>query len=277
VSLGFEFLPPSPRLAGLVRQHQVIRLRFDPAEPVPPKPYWPRPAAALAFYLRAPETVRSPLWDGARAKPRAALIGQPTSLTWRQGGHDFSVYQIELEPGALHRLTGLSLADLTDEAIDAEAVFPPDFRGLVDRLAETEAPKAMIALAEDYLLRALERANRGRGVADLIAQQLIATPGASVERLARRCDLSPRTLRRDFIARMGISPKLFARIARFDLLLRLRNRAPETDWLTVAVHAGYYDDHHVRRDFKAFAQTTPTEYWTAESLAPERRFGFRET
>lgn len=276
MSQGFHFLPPSPRLAGLVRQHQIIRLRFGSGETVPPKPYWPRPAAALAFYLRDREWVSSPLQRDARSKPRAALIGQPTSLTWRQGGSDFSVYQIELEPGALHRLTGLTLSDLTDEAIDAEAVFPKSFGHLVDQLEDTEDPGAMIALAEAYLLGRLDRRGRQQTLTDLIAQRLIARPGTSIERLAERHGLGPRQLRRAFAERVGVSPKLFARVARFDLLMRLHNRSPAEDWLTLAVHAGYYDDQHLRRDFRAFALTTPTRFSVAEAAAPERRFGFRE-
>ncbi len=244
MSQGFHFLPPSPRLADLVRQHQIIRLRFGGGETVPPKLYWPRPAAAIAFYLRDPEWVRSPLWREARSKPRAVPIGQPTTLTWRRGGRDFSVYQIELAPGALHRLTGLALSDLTDEAIDAEAVFPTSFRRLIDQLEDADDPAVMIALAEAHLVAQLDRRGREQAVSDRIAQRLIAKPGASIERLAERHGPGPRQLRRAFAERIGLSPKLFARVARFDLLIRLHNRSPAEDWLTLALHAGYYDDHH---------------------------------
>lgn len=276
MSPSFHFLPPSPRLASMIRQHQIIRLTFRPGDPVPLKPYWPRPAAALAFYLRDREWVRSPLGSEAFVKPRAVLIGQPTTVTWRQGGADFSVYQIELAPGALHRLTGLSLIDLTDQTIDAEAVFPVSFRRLVDQLEDIEDPAEMIALAETFILGHLARRRRDRTVADEIAQALVARPGATVERLATRHDLGPRQLRRAFADRIGVSPKLFARVARFDRLIRLHNHSPGEDWLSLAVHAGYYDDHHVRRDFRAFALSTPTAFSAAEAVAPERRFGFRE-
>ncbi len=276
MSPSFHFLPPSPRLAGLVRQHQLIRLRFAAGEPVPPKPYWPRPAAALAFYLRDREWVRSPLRPELLAKPRAVLIGQPTSVTWRQGGANFSVYQIEFAPGALHRLTGLSLAELTDDAVDAEAIFPSAFRRLIDCLEDSQDPAAMIALAESFLIDQLARRRQSRTIADDVAQTLILRPGVTVERLASRHDLGARQLRRAFADRVGVSPKLFARVARFDRLIRLHNRSPQEDWLSLAVHAGYYDDHHVRRDFRTFALSTPTAFSAAEGQAPERRFGFKE-
>jgi hypothetical protein len=99
----FLFRAPSPALRDVIACHQIIRLRFSPDQPVPSKPYWPRPAIALAFYPRDAERVLG-IGDGAASrKPRAALIGQPTILTQRQGGDDFGVYQIEFCPGALYR------------------------------------------------------------------------------------------------------------------------------------------------------------------------------
>ncbi|WP_430419566.1 helix-turn-helix domain-containing protein [Phenylobacterium sp.] len=272
-----EFRLPSPWLRDIVRQHQVIRLNFAPGDPVPPKPYWPRPAAAPAFYLRSPETVRA---AGAAAvtKPRAVLIGQPTVVTWRQGGHDFAVYQIEFQPGALHRLTGILAQDLTDGWIDAEAVLPASFRALVrqlEDLADGDA-EAMIAAAEAWLWAAWSRVGREARAVDLAARWLIDDPGIGIDRVAGRLSLSARHVRRVFPERIGVSPKLLARVARFDSLVRARNRAPEEDWLTAAVWAGYYDYQHLRRDFHQFTLLGPTEFLAMEQAAPERGFGLRE-
>lgn len=273
-----ESHPPSPPLREVVRQHQFVRLHFPQQVLVPEKPYWPRPAAAIAFYLRAPETVRSA--DGLLAtKPRAVLIGQPSIVTWRQGGADFAVYQVELQPGALHRLTGLSLQPLTDGWVDAEAVLPPSFRRLVNELEDLADGDAapMIAAAEAWLVSALERVGRVDLVTDIAARRLIANPAANIDRVAERFGLSPRHLRRTFALRVGVSPKLLARIARFDMLVRLRNRAPQEDWLTAALAAGYYDHQHLRRDFREFTGAGPKAFLAMEQSAPERQFGLRET
>ncbi|WP_395945156.1 helix-turn-helix domain-containing protein [Brevundimonas sp.] len=277
----FHFVPPHPALAGLIRRHQVIRLRFasqgDEGGATPVKPYWPRPAAALAFYVRDPETLWSPLDPTPRIKPRAVVIGQPTTLTWRQGGGDFSVYQIEFEPGALYRLIGLSLEELTDGDVDAQAVFPPDFAELLHRIEDADDPTTMIQAAESYLGRLWTRRDRPVLAVDWVASRLIVRPEAGLDRLASNAGLSPRQMRRDFGGRLGVSPKLFARIARFDALIRLRNQRPEQDWLEAALGAGYYDDHHLRRDFRLFAGVSPTRFQQMEAESPERRFGYRET
>ena len=272
----FHFAPPSPALRGWVRQHQVIRLRFPAGLAVPVKPYWPRPAAALAFYLRDAEEVSLAAGAPARRKPRAAVIGQPTVATLRQGGQDFSVYQIEFEPGALFRLTGLPLDDLTDEWIDAEALFPPSFRPLVDRLTQHESPAQLIADAEAWLMAQVLAPRRPAAAADRVAQQLLLGDGPGLDALARTHGLDVRQLRRQFAARTGVNPRLFGRVARFDRLVRLANLAPHARWLDLALDAGYHDHQHLARDFRDFTQMSPSAFRQLELQAPERQFGFQE-
>lgn len=271
----FHFAPPHPALVGWVRQHQVIRLRFDRSQPVPVKPYWPRPAAALAFYLRDAELISHAPHAIQRRKPRAAVIGQPTVVTLRQGGADFSVYQIEFEPGALHRLIGVPLDRLTDDWVDAEDLFPAAFRRLVETLAQQEDPKRLIEHAEAWLRHLVEDARKPTA-ADAIALHLLQGAKTGLDALALAHGLDVRQLRRQFLARTGVSPRTFGRVARFDRLIRLANLAPQARWLDLALDAGYHDHQHLARDFREFTLMSPTEFRALELQAPERQFGFRE-
>ena len=57
---------------------------------------------------------------------------------------------------------------------------------------------------------------------------------------------------------MGMSPKFYARIARFDKAFRMKTRQPQLDWLDVAYACGYFDFSHLMRDFRQFAEVTPS-------------------
>lgn len=272
----FRTLQPGEALRGWVRHHQIIRFRFSGANGAPIKPYWPRPACALAFYPRDPEILVGAHGAGSVVKPRACLIGQPTVLTHRQGGTDFCVYQIEFEPGALHRLMGGgSLATLTDETLDAEAVFP-DLTRVADQIAEARTCEGMVAIAEAWLTRKIDGRRRGADAADWAATRLVAGEARSLDRLAQRAGLTPRALHRTFRERVGVSPKLFARIARLDRMIRARNAAPDSDWLSLAIDAGYYDHQHMARDFRELCLSSPTAFYAVERAAPERVFGLAE-
>ena len=77
--------------------------------------------------------------------------------------------------------------------------------------------------------------------------------------------------------REGVSPKMYARIARFENAMKLKNARPSLDWLSVALELGYYDYQHLVRDFKEFTQRTPNGFLLADGHSPERTFGVRET
>jgi AraC-like DNA-binding protein len=85
--------------------------------------------------------------------------------------------------------------------------------------------------------------------------------GVSVDNLAARVGVPRTHLARRFSDRVGISPKRFARIARFNSALR-RLEASK-DIVSVAAELDYYDQAHMYRDFAEFARMTPGEFIAA--------------
>jgi AraC-like DNA-binding protein len=85
-----------------------------------------------------------------------------------------------------------------------------------------------------------------------------------IENLAREIGWSRRHLRERFRDEIGVTPKVLARIARFEhacaLLKRARGKLAE-----VAAAAGYHDQSHMTRDWRAFGGCTPTT-WIREQL-----------
>jgi transcriptional regulator GlxA family with amidase domain len=89
--------------------------------------------------------------------------------------------------------------------------------------------------------------------------------GHSIDSLAAAACLSARQFERSFVERVGMGPKLYSRIVRFDRAFRLKEREPAADWLSVALACGYYDYRHLVRDFRDFAGVTPPALLAAEN------------
>jgi AraC-like DNA-binding protein len=58
---------------------------------------------------------------------------------------------------------------------------------------------------------------------------------------------------------VGVRPKLFARIVRFEAALDSKARTATKSWTEVAHEFGYYDQMHMVHDFAEFTEKTPTE------------------
>jgi AraC-like DNA-binding protein len=63
-----------------------------------------------------------------------------------------------------------------------------------------------------------------------------------------------------FGSEVGLSPKAFCRIRRFNEVLRRVERSTDVDWADVAASCGYFDQAHFNHDFRAFAGLTPSAY-----------------
>jgi len=273
----FDYRSPSPELRSYVSQYRIIGFEFSNVLTLPAKPYWPRPENCLVFYPRDTELITHPTGEQQERGFRSALIGQPLIVTNRQVGRDFVVFQVVFQPGALFRLTGLPVNQLTDTFIDAEAVFSSSIQRVNERLSSLNSHLEMIAVVEDFLRSLVRKVRYDIQPMDKAAGYLLQQARIpSLDWLASEACLSRKQFYRRFIERMGVSPKFFARIVHFDRAVKLKNARPQTDWLSIALELGYYDYQHLVRDFKEFTHLTPTAFYQLDSQAPERVFGHIE-
>lgn len=278
----FDYRPPSLALREYVRQYQIIGFAFGPEVVIPVKPYWPRPENCLAFFPRGGDTIERMNGVAEKWQPRSALIGQHSYMMNRQVSNDFALFQIVFQPGALYRLTGIPSHELTNRFIDPEMVFSAEIRLVNERLSSTDDHLEMIRIVEDFLYYLVRRQpnNLYRTSClpiDKVSYFLLQNPSSfSLDWLADQACLSTKQFYNLFVQRMGISPKLYARIARFDQTVKLKNAHPTKDWLSIALEYGYYDYQHLVRDYKEFTKLTPTEFSQKEDKAPERAFGNAE-
>src|SRR5690606_17124774 len=90
----------------------------------------------------------------------------------------------------------------------------------------------------------------------------INAPNAySIEQLAFHSNMTIKTFERKFIGLVGMPPKLYARIRRFNQALILKQYHEELSWLDVCVETGYFDLMHLNKDFKAFAGNPPASFF----------------
>lgn len=135
---------------------------------------------------------------------------------------------------------------------------------LRERLLDARTPEERLRLVERALVDRADGALRPDGAtAYAVAALGRGEPVASVvDRLGR----TPRAFIRSFAQRVGLPPKQFARIRRFQRVLASIPHDRPADWALLAASCGYYDQSHLIREFRALGGTTPARYRPRNAL-----------
>jgi AraC-like DNA-binding protein len=268
---------PCAALQSYVRKYQVFRFYFK-KEVVPPvKFHTPRPEHTITFYVRDPQKFSAVHSKSVSTYPRCVVNGLYTEPLNRYGGHDFCAIKVVLQPTVLSRLRIIQVSELNNTYINAEDFLGSEVRLLGEQLFGMNDIAPMIIAIEEYLIRLIyNRCNRLEAI-DQVCQRMIGLEeDLTLDQLASQSCLSVRQFIRRFEEHIGVSPKMFQKVLRFDRAYRLKNNHPKADWLYVALACGYYDYQHLVKDFKRFVGLTPTAFYEIEKASPERVFALHD-
>ena len=221
----------------------------------------------LILHLGQPfESFQNGHWH---AQPQCFLAGQLTGPLLLRAAGDTRVLGVRFRPGGASQLLAVPAQELTGRMLPAGDLGLKHLARLADR-APIGAPTVREGLSSISLFPAIERAilQREQGGADALVDQAVCLLDASpdVGVAATRLGLSPRQLERRFKTRVGMSPKHFARIRRFQSVFHAMEGAG-TGWVDAAIACGYYDQAHLIRDFQDFAGEAPTHLLAGDELA----------
>ena len=185
--------------------------------------------------------------DGA-VQPRAIFVGQMRGPVSIASTGKIDSIGIRFRPAGAHAFLRFSQSEIAGKILDLDdidAKWAGDFSRSVERalFARLKTPPHG---ALDHAIRTIANA---RGA-------------VSMDRVAESAEMTLRQLQRLFGERVGLDPKTFARIVRFQNVL---SAAGDT-WAGVAADAGYFDQAHLIRDFRQFTGETPA-VWAERRVA----------
>src|SRR5262249_24299126 len=150
--------------------------------------------------------------------------------------------------------------ELTHTHIDLETLWGARTRELRERLYAAATPMDRFRLLEESLMGRLPDRPVGQAAVRAALTFFARTgAGARVREIARAVRLSQRRLIEVFTAEVGMTPKLFSRVQRFQRALALTYHTIAPDWATLAVECGYFDQSHLIRDFLEFSASSPAD------------------
>jgi AraC-like DNA-binding protein len=221
-------------------------------------PFPPSPQNSIIFYIRdAAEIERS--YTGKFVKlPPCIFTGQLTERINTKMGKDHLMVYIGFKPGGMYRLLSIPMNRFINDDLDGKDLYGSEISEIIEQLNETSNAKELVTIVENFLISKLKKI-RPADSFDLAMQELIRRDGnLKMDELAYMSCMSFRQFERKSIEKIGIPPKLYARIIRFSKAYRMKEVNPTLSWTSLAHFCGYYDQMHMIRDFKEFTGVTPT-------------------
>ena len=218
-----------------------------------------RATAASARYRRLPDgETELMLTFGAGAPLRASVIGTRTALLNKPTDLGASAILVRFRLGAAHAFFGRPMSLLTDQIVPLDALWSE--RELAPLQAATSP--AQLQAAFEQVLQAKFSAPYEPAAALSVRRALQRIAQVKelprVPALAAELGVSERQLRRGFDQVVGVSPKHYLRIVRFQRALRAARAAQhKPDWAALAESCGYFDQAHLISEFREMAGVTP--------------------
>lgn len=164
---------------------------------------------------------------------------------------------IEFKPGGLYQISGLRQKDFVNERKELKYFSDEIDKDLADLYQNSDNYQQLIKNLNEYLI--IRRKKHPLPARFIKAKQAIDKNKGiiNLQLIADECKISPRQLLRDFHTYLGLSGKEYAKIVRFNCLLKQMNK---DDILSVALQGGYFDQSHFNKVFKQITKTTPHKY-----------------
>lgn len=209
-------------------------------------------------------------WSADSQPPRGTVIG-PMSGVGR-------IERVELpatvgaffRPARVAPFLRVPISDLTDCTVAIDDVWGTASSRLPSELCDVNEA-ARIDRVESFLLTRLARARQRAAALDVerLAASVIRRRGrVTVDAMARAAGVSRQHLSREFRGRIGVPPKLYTRLVRFQSGLVYAGCRATVDWARAAIDLGFADQSHMIADFREFTGLTPQTLASREWFHP---------
>lgn len=221
---------------------------------------YPNGAMALVIHLRQPAA--SYYFDDRALRVRVPLLAGPYSISFHMDPSESTeVIGILFRPGAGRMFFPVAAHELHNNDVALHDICPDEAERLLNELCFARSEDTQFLVVERYLLRKMKTATAIHPAVRYAIEQLSAPDALlRIRKIQLETGFSHTHFIQLFREQVGLTPKLFGRVRRFNALMgRVRNGLP-MNWAELAADTGYFDQAHLIHDFREFAGVTPLEF-----------------
>lgn len=194
------------------------------------------------------------------------LCGPRTGYTVIDTACQHEVFGFHFKPGGLLPFMRMPLDELRDQELGLDCVWGRAADELRQRLLAATTAAAKFLAAERWLVERTVREFERHPAVGFALQRIGSDPNAYVAGIVEETGIPWRRFGDLFRREVGVAPKAFARVLRFQGAVRnIGGSRHDVDWADLALRCGYYDQGHFIHDFRDFSGMTPAAYLRART------------
>jgi len=259
----YKTYPPPVNLKDVIREFQVLHIQWLPGEELPPPFISCLANTEQNIYFFPHDPIKLITADRVETQvPPVVVTGPKTKPVGLLYNKDYLMIKAAFLPTGTYRFLNVAMQQLVNSGINATKIWGNEIAQLLHVLQHNDVYDEMIEQVIKFLQKkATLHLKPAEPIDEIAIKMLDPLQEYSLEEWASMACLSLRQFERNFITRVGISPKMFIRIVRFEYAMRIKNISNNKSWAEIALECGYTDSAHILKEFKAFAEFPPSHFF----------------
>ena len=203
--------------------------------------------------------------DYSEIQQRSFVYGQITRFIEISPTGKVGIIAVRFFPHGALPFLHIPINEITDNTVGVPYIFGAAGRELEEKIITAANNLQRIDIIQKFLVDRLKKYLQHDSVIEECLIRIVKSKGnVSVESLSESLNINSRQLERKFTSGIGMSPKVFSRIVRFQNIFKLLQTKRINSLTELAFENGYYDQAHFIKDFKLFSGISPSVYFNEE-------------
>ncbi|BBH20089.1 AraC family transcriptional regulator [Paenibacillus baekrokdamisoli] len=203
--------------------------------------------------------------DQLRTYGSSVICGPHTDFFIIDTSVETTVMGIHFKPGGIYPFLKMPVNELHNIHVSLDTLWGAKADELREMLLLSKTVDDKFRTLEESLIKLASRPLILHPAVSFVLNEFLSLPfKRPLSDVVGQIGLSQRRFIQLFKEEVGLSPKLFSRLRRFQEVLKRIDHAKSVNWLDVAIACGYYDQMHFIKDFQAFSSLNPTDYFSRQ-------------
>jgi AraC-like DNA-binding protein len=197
----------------------------------------------------------------SRTVKNAWISGERTGYIVIGAHKNQSMVGIRFRPGGAYPFFRFPISELSESVTELDLIWGSLVDEIREQLLCVQSHDEKLLLLETFLLARAHRSLEANRLISFAVHQLQSSPQfLAIRDLAQTVGITQKHLITQFEKVVGLRPKTFARVCKFQKVVNMIETQNEIEWSTIAYDCGYYDQAHFIKEFQSFSGLNPTAY-----------------